>query len=111
MSKSAVSWVIDSGPSLDRRETRRSRVSSPNAAKTAAESASSAIARALAGIGQVFLDERHLHGPPTLVCRERLGTAGERNAIEARLGDGEQDAVGSVFKCEGNQGRWFVGIV
>src|SRR4051812_40581828 len=79
MSKSAVSWVIDSGPSFDRRETRRRRVSSPSAAKTEAESVNSAIARALRGMcSQVFLDQGHDHGPPALVRGEGLRPARER---------------------------------
>src|SRR5262245_23966012 len=111
MSKSAVNWVIDSGPSFDRRETRRRRVSSPNAAKTDAESDSSAIARALAGMGQMFLDERNDHAPSFLVRAERLGAARERNAIEAGLDHGEQDAVYAVFQRERDQRRRLARVV
>src|SRR5436190_44728 len=104
MSKPAASRAMDSGPSSQRRDTSPSRVSSPNAAKMAAEADASA-ALTLRGLGKVLLDQRHHHRPAAFVRRERLRPARERNAIEAGLGDGEQHAIRRIFEREDDQRR------
>jgi hypothetical protein len=64
---------MDIGPALLRRETRRSLVSSPSAAKTDAEPASCAVVLELSVLGTMFLDQRHDHGPAALVRGEDFG--------------------------------------
>src|ERR1700730_10185465 len=101
MGKPEVSLAIDIGPSSQSRETRRSRVSSPSAAKTRAEAASpgapstrflrdgvesgapstrflrdgvaSPVAFELCSLAKMFLDQFHNHRPAAFVCREGLG--------------------------------------
>src|SRR5215813_6306710 len=104
----AVSLEIESGPSPERRETRRSRVSSPSAAKTAADSVSSAFALALRSLAKIRLDQLD-HDRPALVVRcECLRPAFERDRIEPRLADDQQDAVWCVLQHELDQrGRLF----
>src|SRR5688572_5532625 len=98
------------GPASQRRETRRRRVSSPSAAKSGAASGRAASAAELRCLGKVLLDELHLSRPAALVLRERLRAARERNAIEARLGHGEQDAVRGVFELEAHERRRVFGL-
>ena len=93
MSKFPASRVMDMGPSLERRDTSRSRVSSPSAANTDAESASAAAFLALGErceskgalrrAGKVFLDQRQLDRPPVLVGGERLDATLQWNPIES----------------------------
>ena len=77
-----VSSVIDSGPSSQRREIRRSRVSSPRAAKTDAEPAGSTVSPELGVFGKILLDQPHLDGPAGLVRSECLRPALQWNLIE-----------------------------
>jgi hypothetical protein len=83
MANPAVSFAIDIGPASQRRETSRSRVSLPSAAKTDAEPATSAVDLELRGLDKMFLDQRHDHRPATLVRRERLRPACQRDSLEA----------------------------
>src|SRR5579872_3292251 len=87
--KPPVSPVMDIGPPSQRRATSCKRVSSPNAAKRRAEPVGVATAFALRCLGKVPLDQLHDHAPTSLVCRERLRPARERDSIEARLGNGQ----------------------
>src|SRR5207248_3815820 len=75
--------VIESGPSADRRPSRRSLVASPSAANSGA-------ALPLLDIAREVLD---LTGPPVVVHAERLGAARERNAIEPGFDDRERGAL------------------
>src|SRR5262249_10416875 len=102
--KPAVSFEIDSGPSLDRRDTRRSRVSSPNAAKTAADSARSSLGPALRSLAKIRLDQLHHDRPALVVRHECLGPALERDAIEPRLADGQHGATRRLLERELDQG-------
>src|SRR5439155_11138308 len=79
--KPVVSPEIDIGPASQRRATRRSRVSSPNAANTEAESETAAFE--LRGLGKMLLDQGDDHRPALFVCRERLGAARQRDLIES----------------------------
>src|SRR5215470_7508650 len=104
----AVSLEIESGPSPERRDTRRSRVSSPSAAKTAAESVRSGFAPALRSLGKVRLNQLDDDRPALVVRGKCLRTALERDAIEPRLADDQQDAVRCVLQHELDQrGRLF----
>ena len=76
----AVSSRIDSGPSAQSRATRRSRVSSPRAAKSRAELLRGSAIRRIPG------DQDHLMAPACLIRRERGGAPFERNPIETGLG-------------------------
>src|SRR5207237_10118081 len=112
MSKPSASLAIDIGPSWLRRETRRSRVSSPSAANTGAAPMNAAFAfLELRVVRKILLDQRHLYRPSTLVRRERLGAPLERDAIEARFGDGEQRAVRDFLEREGDERRRFGRVV
>src|SRR6267378_3812794 len=104
------------GPAPHIRATIRSRVSSPNAAKTGAASASLAVAdlRDIATRNrssrerEVLLNQLHLRGPAALVGGERLGAPFERNPIETRLGNLQHGAARSLFQLERHQrGRLF----
>src|SRR4029453_10550843 len=101
--KPAVSFEIERGPPPDRRETRRKRVSSPNAAKTAADSPRSGFVLALRSLGKVRLNQLHHDGPAFVVRRERLGPAFKRNTVEPRLPDGQHDAARRVLEHELDQ--------
>src|SRR4029079_765383 len=109
MSKPLVSFAIDSGPWSERRETRPSRVSSPRAAKTGAEPASSAFALTL--LRKVFLDERDDHRPASLVSRKGLGAALEGNTIEAGLRHRQHHAMRLFLQPELDEGRRLVRVV
>src|ERR1700730_6962079 len=100
MANPVVSLAIDIGPSALRRETRRRRVLSPRAAKTGAESSSSVVTLELRGLGKMFLDQRHDHGPAALVRGEGLRPARQRDVIESRFGDGQQDPVRDALQLE-----------
>src|SRR5262245_21227119 len=111
MSKPPVSLAIDSGPSWQRRETRPSRVSSPNAAKIAAEPGMPAFALALRVLGKVLLDQLHLHRPAFFVLAECFRTARQGNLVETGLGHGQHDSSGGVVEREHDQrGRRLRGI-
>src|SRR5687768_3736818 len=87
---------MDSGPSAQRRATTCSRVGSPSAAKTGADSRSST-ATALRAFDMV-LEVLDLLGPAAFVLAERLAAAIRRQRVEPRFGDGEARAAGRV--CE-----------
>ena len=74
---------MDAGPSAQRRETKRKRVSSPNAAKRGAELASAATRTGLRRLGKVLLNELHDDSPALLVPREGLGPARQRDLVKA----------------------------
>ena len=86
-----VSFAIDSGPSPARRDTSRSRVSSPSAAKTNADSPRSGFVLALRSLGKVPLDQRR-DDRPAFVVRGKCARAPlDRDVVESRLADGEHD--------------------
>ena len=90
----AVRLAMDIGPAAPRRETRRKRVVSPSAAKTEAALLPSATAMALGRrLRKVFLDKPGLHLPAAFVGLERLGSALQRNLIEPRLRNLQQNAA------------------
>src|SRR5262245_29712130 len=99
----SVSRVIDSGPPLDSRATRASRVGSPSAAKTAA--------LALGAADDMALDVLHLLPPAALVVAERPLAACGRELVEARLHDGQQRAFRHVAELEHHLGHRLVGHV
>src|SRR6188768_1586366 len=114
--------TMDCGPLLHRRTTSSSRVSSPSAAKTGAASRSftaaderdfamvALLARAR-GARQVLGNQLRLRLPALLVGGEGLQAALERDAIEARLGDGELRPVRSFLQLEGHQRRRLLRVV
>src|SRR5690606_27336456 len=63
------------------------------------------------GLGKVFLDQPELMRPTTLVRREGLGAARERNPVETGLGDGEERAARCVLELEDDEGGRLVRIV
>src|SRR4051812_12612848 len=84
----AVSCVIDIGPRSDSRPTMRRRVSSPSAAKSAAERLPGwerPAVRALAALAKVLRDQVHLVRPAALVRGERLCATRQRDPVEAGL--------------------------
>src|SRR5262252_6843826 len=101
--KPAVNFEIDSGPSPDRRSTRRRRVSSPSAAKTAADSARPGFVLALGSLAKVRLDQLDHDRPAAVVGGECLGTTLERDAIESRLAYGQHDAARCLLEHELDQ--------
>src|SRR5262245_55889054 len=109
--KPAVSLEIDSGPSPDSRDTRRSRVSSPNAAKTAADSAACGFVFALRGLAKVPFDQLHHNRPALVVRRECLAPPLERDAVEARLADRQHHATSRLLERELDQRRRFLRVV
>jgi hypothetical protein len=100
---------MDSGPASERRSTRRRRVSSPRAAKRRAAVLGGEAA--LARIGDVPFDEGDDHSPASFVGGEGFGATGKRNAIEAGLGYGEQDAGGTFLELEDNESGGLRGII
>src|SRR5258708_26419775 len=105
MPKTVVSLVMDAGPSSQRREINRKRVSSPKAAKSGAESSSFGTAFGLRCLGKVLLDQLHDHTPALLVGLEFLRPTRQRDLIEAGFGDGEHDAVCHFLKSEDDECR------
>src|SRR5215472_16813265 len=109
---------MDMGPPPQRRETSRKRVSSPSAANSGAEPIDLAWAPELCRLSKILLDHSHHHAPASLVRRERLCPALERDLIEAGLRDGQHDAVHHVLQREhderGRLGRvidaWLNGV-
>src|SRR5206468_1569400 len=86
-------FVIESGPSRERRLSRLSRVASPSAANSTA-------APLLRDIPLQTLD---LPAPPLGVHAERLGPARERDPIEPRLDDRERRTALRLFERELDQ--------
>src|SRR5688500_6789314 len=86
--------VIESGPSVDRRRTRPSRVVSPRAANTGA--ASGALAR-LADMRRELL---RLARPASLVHPERLGPPRRGELVEAGLDDRDRSATWRLLQLE-----------
>lgn len=88
MSKPVVSLVMDAGPSSQRRETSRKRVSSANAANSGAEPRNPGTAFGLRCLGKVLLDQLYDHTPALLVRFECLCPTSQWDLIEAGFGDG-----------------------
>src|SRR5579859_5155976 len=107
----AVSLLMDADPSSQRRETKRRRTVSPNAAKSGTEWSNSVPAIVLRCLRKVFLDELDDHAPAFFVALERLCAARERDSVEAGFGDGEHDAVGDFFQGEFDKRRGLVGVI
>src|SRR5215510_11722082 len=110
MLKPAASPVMDVGPSSHRRETSRRRVSSPKAAKIGAEPANLAFVFDLV-LGKIFLDQLNYNSPALLVVLECLGAARQRNLIEARFYDGQQNTAGRFLEGELDQRGRLTGVV
>src|SRR5437868_3642938 len=103
---------MDAGPRAHRRETRRRRVSSPSAANSGAEPLNpDALAARLARPGDMALDVLQLRGPTLVVHPERLGTAGEREAIEAGFHHLELRAVRDLVQLEDDQRLRLGGVI
>src|SRR5688500_11996394 len=90
----SLSRVIESGPSVDRRRTRPSRVVSPSAANTGA--ASGALAR-LADMRRELL---RLAFPAPLVHPDRLGPPRRRQLVEAGFRDRDHGAAWRLLQPE-----------
>src|SRR5687768_1385171 len=86
--------VIESGPSVDRRRTRLSRVVSPRAANTGA--ASGALAR-LADMRRELL---RLARPASLIHPECFRSARRRQLVEAGLDDRDDRAARRLLQLE-----------
>src|SRR5688572_23214112 len=111
ISKPALSLAIDIGPSSQRRETRPSLVSSPRAAKSAAEPAIAAFALTLRALGKVLLDHLDHHRPALAVGGEGLGPPRKRDLIESRLRDGQHDAARRLRQAEDDERRRLARVV
>src|SRR5256885_1550226 len=103
--------MMDIGPCPQRRDTSRNRVSSPNAANTAAGIFGKAIAEALWIFRKVFLDQFYHQRPAAFVCGESFGATREGNLVKASFGDGELDSVGYFFQREDHKRCRLGGIV
>src|SRR5712691_5199447 len=99
---------MDIGPPSQRRATRRNRVSSPSAAKSGAEPASSDLVRMLAALRKIFLDQRDDHGPAALISSECLGAPLQRNLIESGFSHRQLDIVANLLQLEHDERRWLV---
>ena len=78
-----ASCVMESGSPAHKRATSRSRVSSPKAAKTGAEPASSELNRRT----DIAFDLFQLVLPASGILLEDSGAPGQRNVIETGFGD------------------------
>src|SRR4051812_29588203 len=87
----SLNRVIDSGPFVESRTSKRMRVSSPSAAKSGAASRTCATANALDR--DMLLDVLELTGPTALVHAERFVAPVRGQLVEAGLDDGEQRAL------------------
>src|SRR5262249_45437388 len=96
----AVSRVIDSGPPAESRATSPRRVASPSAANT---EAASGAGRACALVLDIPADVLRLHAPPHVVHPVRLGTARDRDTLEAGLDDRQQCSALGVREAELDQ--------
>src|SRR4051812_10532317 len=92
--------TMESGPSAPNRDTSWSRVSSPRAANSGAASLISSAALLLRDIA---LDVLQLRAPAALVAAERFRAAPERDAVEARLDDGELSSGRARLELEFNE--------
>ena len=95
----AVSRVMDSGPCSQSRATSPRRVGSPSAPNKGAEAARARIPL-LRAMREVLLDELGLMGPSSVVGGEGLDPAGQRDAVEAGLRDGQQRAALDLLQLE-----------
>src|SRR5207244_1496762 len=112
MGPPAVSRAMESGPSELRRVTRRSRVSSPRAAKIGAAAARRLVPGAASGrSADIALDGLHLLGPALLVPPICIGAPRRRNGVEAGLGHGEQRAFLDVAELELHERGRLCGVV
>src|SRR5262245_31723410 len=104
----SLSRVIDSGPPAESRATSPRRVPSPSAANTeAAPGAGRACALAL----DIPADVLRLHAPPHVVHPVRLGTARDRDALEAGLDDRQQCSALGVREAELDQRGRLTGVI
>src|SRR5947208_3483981 len=100
-----VNWAMDSGPSVLSRAMRRSRVSSPSAAKTGAASGGRCGFTAGSGrLCEIALDGHHLLGPAAVVAPVGGVAILGRHAVESRLCHGEQRPSIGVLEVEFDQG-------
>src|SRR5688500_8444565 len=83
----SLKCVIESGPSVDKRPSRVSRVWSPRAAKTG--TASLAFNAAMPRLRDMSRNVVDLAGPPTVVHAERLSSPSRRDPIKTGLYNGE----------------------
>src|SRR5262245_22409766 len=105
---SSANCTIDSGPRVDSRSRSARRVSSPSAAKRGA----AVRARAAAALAfDMAADVLHLAGPALAVhAQGRIATA-RRQAVEARLDDGEPRALAHRLQPELHERGGFGRIV
>src|SRR5690242_11151218 len=99
---------MESGPSDARRPMSRSRVGSARAANTGTASFTFSAAALRLGMLREVL---RLPFPPLLVHPERLGAAAERDAVEARLDDGDGGAVLHFLEGELDEGHRFLAVI
>src|SRR5260370_9963509 len=92
---------MDCGPPPHNRATKASRVSSPSAEKIGPACARPVIPPLC---GDISLDSLELLGPALVVHAERLGAPRRRDAVEARLGDGELVAARNFLEPELDNG-------
>src|SRR5215203_3168148 len=104
MPEPSVSPEIDAGPD-ESRPSRRSRCSSPSAAKTVA------VIRLLDRSGKVLRQVLQLSSPAGVVLPVRRCSAGGRQRIEPGLGHCKPGAFGHVFQLENDQGARLVRIL
>src|ERR1051325_6463887 len=98
---SSLRRVIESGPYRHSRATTCSRVGSPSAANTGADSR-----RRTATVLRAFdipRDVLQLLGPPAVVAAKRFVAAARRDAVESRLDDGQAGPVWRVGQRELDQ--------
>src|SRR5262245_60415659 len=103
----ALSRVMESGPSAERRRNRPSRVESASAANTGTASRSLRSALLL----DIARELLRLRVPPLGVHPERFGTAVERDPVEPRFDDRERCAIGFVFEPELDQRRRLTRVI
>src|SRR5215472_3793655 len=107
----AVSLLMETDPSSQRRTTSFNRTVSPKAAKSGTELSNSLSAMELAFLRKVFLDKLDDPTPTLFVGREDFHAARERDLVEAGFGHGEHDAVGNFFQCEFDERGGLVRII
>ena len=88
-----VSRVMDIGPSSQSREINISRVSSPKAAKIAADCLGCSAAFDLFRADKIFLDKLQDYVPSFFIRGERLDSPRQRDLVKPRFGDRQQHSI------------------
>src|SRR5262245_9376133 len=97
---------MESGPSVDRRRTRLSRVVSPSAANTGA-----ACRPAPPRLADIVRQLLALAVPARFVHPERFGPARAGKLVEARFDDRDRGATRGLFQAELDQGGRLLRVV